>query len=97
MMDGSGRVNWEHLKAVHHVVSIHVVEDDEPESLERFPMSLAFTQIVAAPVEGEVAVEGDWAGVTGTWHCAFCFCDHRVLGGKCTTQCIPCTHSLYSI
>lgn len=76
----SGEVNWEHMQALHHVVSMHVVEmrGDEDFLFAVFPMSLPFTQIVI-PRGVNLDEEMDWAGVTGEWTVNFCFCDHRDL------------------
>ncbi|KAF9483578.1 hypothetical protein BDN70DRAFT_827292 [Pholiota conissans] len=73
-----GKVNWEHMQALHHVVSMHLVELGEDEDFEFavFPMSLPFTQIVTPSNLDE---EKDWAGLTGSWVVSFCFCDHRDL------------------
>ncbi|KAJ3512975.1 hypothetical protein NLJ89_g3219 [Agrocybe chaxingu] len=76
----TGAVNWEHMQAIHHVVSVHIVELGEDEEFEFafFPMSLPFTQIVIP--KGIVFDETeDWAGVAGDWSVSFCFCDHREL------------------
>jgi hypothetical protein len=80
MMDSSGRVNWLHIQALHHVVSMHVVElrEDEQFDFVVFPMSLPYTQIVI-PKGVDLDQEKDWAGVGGLWRVAFCFCDHREL------------------
>lgn len=82
MMDGSGRVNWVHMQKIHHVMSMHVVPgqgaDEEPATFTIFPMSLPYCQSVI-PRGLDLNVEEDWAGVTGVWQCAFCFCDHREL------------------
>ncbi|KAF9522585.1 hypothetical protein CPB83DRAFT_864245 [Crepidotus variabilis] len=76
----NGTVNWEHIRAVHHVVSTHVTDLDETtEFVYRiYLMSLPFTQVVA-PHGFDFAKEEDWAGVTGLWSVSFCFCDHREL------------------
>ncbi|TBU59055.1 hypothetical protein BD310DRAFT_850189 [Dichomitus squalens] len=81
MMDGSGRVNWYHVRAIHHVMSMHIVpatEETESAEFNLFPMSMPWTQSVIS--EGmDLDKERDWAGVTGKWQCSFCFCDHREL------------------
>ncbi|TFK34774.1 hypothetical protein BDQ12DRAFT_656472 [Crucibulum laeve] len=78
--NNEGNVNWFHVQAIHHVVSMHVVllQEDTPFEYAIFPMSLPFTQIVI-PKEIEPNVENDWAGITGVWSVSFCFCDHREL------------------
>lgn len=85
LMDGSGRVNWVHLQAIHHVMSMHLVPQtfsEEPEEGQSaftiFPMSLPFCQTFI-PQGLVLDQEKDWAGVAGVWTCAFCFCDHREL------------------
>ena len=82
----NGAVNWEHMQALHHVVSMHLVDLKEA-GLEfpSFPMSLPQTQIVI-PVgpDGEEGKENqeDWVGLEGSWVISFCFCDHRDLLGE---------------
>lgn len=78
--DGHECVNWVHVQALHHVVSMHIVDLKEDEEFEFaiFPMSLPFTQIVMPGGVNPDEVE-DWAGVEGLWRVSFCFCDHRDL------------------
>lgn len=81
MMDGSGRVNWVHVQAIHHVMSLHIVpapEDEGPLGFTLYPMSMPWTLSV---IPGGVDLDEvqDWAGITGRWQCSFCFCDHREL------------------
>ena len=81
LMDGSGRVNWYHVRAIHHVMSMHIVpatEETESAEFNLFPMSMPWTQSVI-PEGVNLDEERDWAGVTGRWQCSFCFCDHREL------------------
>lgn len=83
MMDGSGRVNWVHIQAIHHIMSMHVVPpqhstEDTSQAFTIFPMSLPYCQSVIPP-EVTLDEDEDWAGVTGLWQCSFCFCDHREL------------------
>ncbi|EIW59282.1 uncharacterized protein TRAVEDRAFT_121446 [Trametes versicolor FP-101664 SS1] len=81
MMDGSGRVNWVHLRAVHHVMSMHIVPDMEEAATAVFniyPMSMPCTQSII-PNGINLDEEQDWAGVEGKWQCSFCFVDHREL------------------
>ena len=77
-----GEVNWEHMQALHHVVSMHLVDmrEDGVEFI-LFPMSLLNMQIVTPVVpDGEEAKENeDWVGLEGLWAVSFCFCDHRDL------------------
>ncbi|KAF5377965.1 hypothetical protein D9615_006704 [Tricholomella constricta] len=79
-LDSQGRVNWVHVQALHHVVSMHLVDLQEDESFKFaiFPMSLPFTQSVIPPGV-DLDKEQDWAGVNGLWRVSFCFCDHREL------------------
>ncbi|KAH9936501.1 uncharacterized protein B0H18DRAFT_974101 [Fomitopsis serialis] len=81
-MDGSGRVNWEHVQAVHHLMSMQVVPPQEDADGEQtvftiFPLSLPYCQSII-PADVDLGQE-DWAGVAGSWQCSFCFCDHRQL------------------
>ncbi|KAF9465325.1 hypothetical protein BDZ94DRAFT_1254290 [Collybia nuda] len=78
--DSQDCVDWVHLQALHHVVSMHVVDlsEDEDFVFAIFPMSLPFTQIVMPGGVNPDEVE-DWAGVGGLWRVSFCFCDHRDL------------------
>ncbi len=85
MMDGSGRVNWVHLRAVHHVMSMHIVPDTEEAAtavFNVFPMSMPWTQSII-PNGINLEEEQDWAGVEGKWQCSFCFVDHRELLSTC--------------
>ncbi|RDB14851.1 hypothetical protein Hypma_016407 [Hypsizygus marmoreus] len=81
--DAKGCVDWVHVQALHHVVSMHIVDLQEDQQFEFaiFPMSLPFTQIVeeVVVIEGEVVDTDDWAGVGGAWRVSFCFVDHREL------------------
>jgi len=81
----NGAVNWEHMQALHHVVSMHLVDLNEAGTeFPSFPMSLPQTQIVI-PVgpDGEEGKENqeDWVGLKGSWIISFCFCNHRDLIG----------------
>ena len=82
----NGAVNWEHMQALHHVVSMNLVDSMREAGLEfsTFPMSLPLTQIVI-PVRPDLE-EGkeslDWVGLEGSWVISFCFCDHRDLIGE---------------
>ncbi|KAG7445628.1 uncharacterized protein BT62DRAFT_1006657 [Guyanagaster necrorhizus] len=66
-----GKVNWEHLRMVRHVLAMHV-HGAEATPLQ---MSLEFTQIQTVALENT----RDWAGIEGIWWCGFCFCDHSDL------------------
>ncbi|KAI0314151.1 hypothetical protein OF83DRAFT_1064296, partial [Amylostereum chailletii] len=77
--DGNWRVNWEHVLALHHDMSMHLVDVDEAGVFEYviFPMSLPYCQsVIPRPLE---TFGGDWAGISGNWRMVFCFIDHRVL------------------
>ncbi|KAH9851741.1 hypothetical protein C2E23DRAFT_828981 [Lenzites betulinus] len=81
MMDGSGRVNWVHLRAIHHVMSLHIVPTTEEAAAAEyslFPMSMPWTQSILKNWIN-LDEDPDWAGVTGRWQCSFCFVDHREL------------------
>lgn len=82
----NGAVNWEHMQALHHVVSMHLVDLKEAGfEFPVFPMSLPQTQIVipVGPDGGEGKEnQEDWAGLEGSWVTSFCFCDHRDLLGE---------------
>lgn len=84
-----GGVNWEHMQAIHHVMSRHVVALNEGEDFEyaTYEMSMPYTQI-SIPRGLDLAKERDWAGITGIWKASFCFVDHRDLIGTflLTTQ-----------
>lgn len=77
----SGAVNWEHMQAIHHVVSMHLVDLQEEADYKFpiFPLSLPFTQSTIPPEVVLDDPESDWAGVAGPWNVSFCFCDHRDL------------------
>ena len=78
-----GAVDWEHMQALHHVVSMHLVDlrDDGDEHEYTVLLSLPFTQIV---IPNDIPEEeSDWAGVTGAWAVSFCFCDHGDLLSEC--------------
>lgn len=76
-----GVVNWIHMQALHHVMSMHLIslKEDEDFDFVIFPMSLPYTQVVVSEDSND---EKDWAGLTGSWVVSFCFCDHRDLMGK---------------
>ncbi|KZT67309.1 hypothetical protein DAEQUDRAFT_713802 [Daedalea quercina L-15889] len=81
--DGSGRVNWEQVQAIHHIMSMQVVPPQEDAEGEQtvftiFPLSLPYCQSIL-PANVDLSQEQDWAGVAGEWQCSFCFCDHRQL------------------
>lgn len=80
LMDGSGCVNWEHMQALHHVLSMHIVDirEDDDFMFTIFPLSMPFCQPII-PKGINLNLEEDWARVTGVWTCTYCFCDHREL------------------
>ncbi|KAH9044592.1 hypothetical protein EDB85DRAFT_2070730 [Lactarius pseudohatsudake] len=77
--DGSGRVNWVHLHAIHRVVAMHLVDlrETEPFVFPLIPMSMPYCQSIV-PLGLDLKVH-DWAGIEGLWHCSLCFVDHRQL------------------
>lgn len=79
-LNDRGCVNWIHMRALHHTVSMHLVDLQEDEDFEFaiFPLSVPFTQIVI-PDGVNLDEDEDWAGVAGVWRVSFCFCDHREL------------------
>lgn len=88
LLDGSGidvRVNWQHIRAVQHIVSMHVTGSVlSPGTVDYrriTPLSLPFCQGQISPELSAASVADDWAGVEGTWRCSFCFIDHRDLLG----------------
>ncbi|KAJ8520831.1 hypothetical protein ONZ45_g2367 [Pleurotus djamor] len=68
MPDGSLRINWVHVQAIHHVVSAHIVELEEDTDFEYavFPLSMSHIQPVLP--NGSLQSPQDWAGVEGEWH-----------------------------
>ncbi|KAG6877697.1 hypothetical protein C0993_005022 [Termitomyces sp. T159_Od127] len=87
--NAEGGVNWVHVRALHHVVSMHIVDlhgEDESFQFAIFPMSIQTTQVVLPP-GANLDDEEDWAGVSGLWKVSFCFCDHRELLSTYTAPC----------
>lgn len=84
MSDGSGRINWVHLHAIHRAIAMHLVDlrEDEPFVFPLIPISMPYCQSVILPGV-DLAKERDWAGVEGLWHCSFSFIDHRELIRTC--------------
>ncbi|EGN94026.1 hypothetical protein SERLA73DRAFT_171860 [Serpula lacrymans var. lacrymans S7.3] len=82
MMDGSGRVDWVIMQAIHHVLSMHLYDanEDEEDDFEYdiFPMSLPYVQSII-PRGLNLDEDEDWADVEGLWQIAYCFMDHRDL------------------
>ncbi|KAI0260673.1 hypothetical protein BC834DRAFT_831460 [Gloeopeniophorella convolvens] len=78
--DGSGRVNWVHIHAVHRTVAAHLVDlaEGEPFVYPLIPLSMPYCQSIIPPGL-DLKTETDWAGVEGLWHVAFSFIDHREL------------------
>ena len=80
-----GAVNWEHMQALHHVVSMHLIGMREagPEFILS-PMGLLDMQVVIPVVsDGEEVKENeDWVGLEGLWVASFCHCDYTVLLGR---------------
>lgn len=82
--DGSGRVNWAHLHAIHRVIAMHLVDLRESESFvfPLIPISMPYCQSIIPPAL-DLKRPHDWAGIEGLWHCSFCFVDHRELLREC--------------
>ena len=80
MPDGTGRINWVHVHAIHRAIAPHLVDlpDDEPFVFPLIPISMPYCQSVIPPGM-DLSKERDWAGVEGLWHCSFSFIDHRDL------------------
>ena len=81
----NGAVNWEHMQALHHVISMHLVDMSQAGfGFPEFPMSLRQTQIVIpVGLDGEEGKKNqDWVGLEGSWVLSFCFSDHRDLLGE---------------
>ncbi|THU90983.1 hypothetical protein K435DRAFT_675057, partial [Dendrothele bispora CBS 962.96] len=79
--NGNGTVNWVHVKAIHHAISMHLIppipEGTDFEML-LYPLSAPHTQVVL-PEGVDLDKVEDWAGVGGIWYLSFCFVDHRQL------------------
>ena len=86
--DGSGRVNWVHMQALHHAVAMHSISLDElaEDDFVIHQMSIPYCQSII-PEGMNLDSERDWAGIEGLWHCAFCFIDHRAL--LCESSVLP--------
>ncbi len=82
---GSGMVDWEHILAIHHVMSMHIVPTRPVMGFMTFPMSLPFCQSVLPPGL-DLDETLDWVGIEGLWECSFAFCDHRQLLGKTSSR-----------
>jgi hypothetical protein len=84
MSDGSGRINWVHVHAIHRTIAMHLVDlrEGEPFVFPLIPISMPYCQSVIPPgIDLDKAC--DWAGIEGLWHCTFSFIDHRDLLRKC--------------
>ncbi|KAF5387357.1 hypothetical protein D9757_005749 [Collybiopsis confluens] len=78
---GAGKVNWIHIRHIHHIISTHLLElTEEGQVFEVviYPLSFPYTQIVI-PEGMDLDEEEDWAGVNGLWLLSFCFVDHTLL------------------
>lgn len=86
MSDGSGRINWVHLHAIHRTIAMQLVElregDKDPFVFPLIPISMPYCQSIIPPGL-DLSKERDWAGIEGLWHCTFSFIDHRDLLRKC--------------
>jgi F-box-like len=80
LSDGSGRINWVHLYAIHRTIAMHLVDlrEGEPFVFPVIPVSMPYCQSII-PRGLDLDKERDWAGVEGLWHCTFSFVDHREL------------------
>ncbi|KAJ6507961.1 hypothetical protein C8R47DRAFT_1100131 [Mycena vitilis] len=72
-LDGS--VNWTHVNSIINVVTANVREQPLV-YIPRPPVGLQATRAYSAPGG---YVDGDWAGVEGTWRRYVCFMDYRDL------------------
>lgn len=90
MSDGSGRINWVHVHAIHRTIAMHLVDlrEGEPFVFPLIPISMPYCQSVIPPGLN-LDKERDWAGIDGLWHCTFSFIDHRDLLRKCILIPIP--------
>lgn len=83
--DRSGKVDWELVCALHHVMSMHIVDMiEDPHRVNWItvsPMSMGYCQ--PRPRIFQMSDKRDWAGVTGDWWVSFAFCDHRELLSEC--------------
>ncbi|KAJ3744490.1 hypothetical protein DFH05DRAFT_1525539 [Lentinula detonsa] len=77
---GIGRVNWVHMRHIHHSITMHMLElaDDAAFEVVIYPLSFPYTQIII-PEGIDLDQEEDWAGVNGVWTVSFCFVDHSLL------------------
>ncbi|KAJ3907882.1 hypothetical protein F5879DRAFT_986063 [Lentinula edodes] len=77
---GVGKVNWVHMKHIHHSMTMHMLElaDDAGFEVVIYPLSFPYTQIII-PEGIDLDQEDDWAGVNGVWTVSFCFVDHALL------------------
>ena len=84
LSDGTGRINWVHVHAIHRTVAMHLVDlrEGEPFVFPLIPVSMPYCQSVVPPGL-DLSKVRDWAGIEGLWHCTFSFIDHRDLLRKC--------------
>ncbi|KAF9066455.1 hypothetical protein BDP27DRAFT_1227533 [Rhodocollybia butyracea] len=77
---GVEKVNWVHIKQIHHIISMQLLELGDHATFEFviYPLSFPFTQVVI-PEGVDLDKEEDWAGVNGVWIVSFCFVDHSLL------------------
>ncbi|KAJ3714166.1 hypothetical protein C8R42DRAFT_726657 [Lentinula raphanica] len=85
--NGTGRVNWVHIKHIHHSITMHMLElaDDTAFEVVIYPLSFPFTQIII-PEGMDLDQEEDWAGSmesglcrSVSWIIHFCYTAHVVL------------------
>lgn len=90
MSDGSGRINWVHVHAIHRTVAMHLVDlrEGEPFVFPLIPVSMPYCQGIVPPGV-DLRKERDWAGIEGLWHCTFSFIDHRDLLRKYSPPSYP--------
>ena len=83
MPDGSGRINWVHVHAIHRAIAMHLVDldEDEPFVFPPIPISMSYCQSVIPPGM-DLSRERDWAGVEGVWHIAYSLIEHSELISK---------------
>ena len=79
MPDGSGRINWAQVHAIHRAIAMHLVDlnEDEPFVFPLIPTSISYFQSAIAPGM-DLARERDWAVVEEMWHVAYSVCRLRM-------------------
>jgi hypothetical protein len=59
--------DWNALQPIHHLITLHVMESDD--LAHETPPSLSKLQGPEHPIN---SVDGDWIGITGSWHGKVC-------------------------